>query len=138
MDEFKKIIDSWIGTQWRHFQRIKGSGVDCAWFVVEVAKELGWLDKSTMLGWYPQDWAQHNTRSGVIEALERECVQIERKDMKHGDVLCYKYGKCASHVGFYVDNGIGVHAHIVRGVVYFPLLDLRGRFHSVWRFRCRF
>jgi len=138
VNDFKTVVESWRGTPWKHFQRIKGCGVDCAWLVVEVAKEMGWIDRSVMLSWYPQDWAQHNARSGVVEALEKECVRVSPESMQAGDVLCYRYGKCASHVGLYVENGMGVHSHIVRGVVYFPLSDIRSRFHSVWRFRCRF
>jgi len=138
MDEFERVIESWRGTPWRHFQRIKGTGVDCAWFVVEVAKEMGWLHKSVMLDWYPQDWALHNSESGVLKALENHCVQVSFDEMQAGDILCYTYGRCVSHVGLFCGDGTGVHAHIIRGVVYFPLSDIRNRFHSVWRFRCRF
>lgn len=133
--KFKTTSDGWLGTPWMHFQRIKGHGVDCAWFVCEVAKEMGWIPTDTMLSWYPQDWAQHNAKSGILAELEKYCVQVDKTDMQIGDVLTYRYGLCASHVGFCYEGGKGIHSHIRRGVAVFDLSEIDRRLHSVWRLR---
>lgn len=133
--EFIKIAESWLGTPWKHFQRIKGGGVDCAWYVLEVAKQAGMVDKAVMLEWYPQDWAQHNADSGVIKVLKDYAVQVPIDNIRTADVLVYKYGRCASHVGYYIADRIGIHSDIRRGVSKFRLTEMESKFHSVWRFK---
>lgn len=129
---FKSVCDSWIGTPWRHYQHIKGVGVDCVNFIAEVAIEIN-LIKFINIEYYPRDWAQHNSKSLLIARVSEFCNQVV--DYQVGDILVYRYGQCASHAGFVYAAGVGIHAHIRRGVTLFGLSDIENRLHSIWRFR---
>lgn len=127
-------IRSWIGTRWMHGQAVKGVGVDCIQFVVAVAKAAGWLPDDFSAPAYNVDHAMHSDVSVLLEGLEQYCVKVPKTDIRPGDILAFHYGRCASHVGFYIGNGRMVHSHIRHGVSEMLIQHLSDRLNSAWRF----
>ena len=126
-------ITSWIGTPWRHLQCVKGQGVDCVQLIIGVAKNLGWLLPDYNSGKYPRDYSLHNSESLLIEEIKKLCVEIKKEDIGIGDILVFVNGKSAGHIGFYVGDGLIVHAHIRQGVVKDAISLFEKGFHSAWR-----
>lgn len=96
---------------------------------------MGWIPQDVMLPEYPRDWAEHNSRSQVIRYLCDCADQVHTDDRQMGDVLVYKYARCANHLGYYVSSGDGIHAHVRRGVCFFPVRLYARRLVGVWRFK---
>ena len=130
-EETINIIRSWKGTKWIHSQSLKGVGVDCIQFVVSVGKELNWLPSDYKTIKYTRDWAIHNDRSILLEELNKVCNKIPITDLQIGDILVFKFGKCAGHSGFYIGNNRIVHSKIRAGVIE-EVLN-RKSVDSVWR-----
>jgi len=114
--ELKQILDSWIGTPYRHWCGVKGQGADCIHFVARVFEEIGIKEKFKIERYAP-DWHLHNTNekllNGIFEQLKVEDVGYENPIS--GDVILFHFGKASSHAAVYFDgyiyqaiNGIGV------------------------------
>ena len=101
-----KIINSWLGTPFRHRCAVKGMGADCLGFVVGVLKELGILRQDFIVPEYAPDWPLHKSNelllSGMKKTLNIEIVKLE--DIMNGDLCLYRFGKASSHIGIYYDN----------------------------------
>ena len=104
--ELKKVLEEWVGTPFKHKCGVKGLGCDCIHFAAAVFGELG-LVKMREKDWpdYPRDWHLHNTRSLLIEGLERH-LKVERVGAPTlcGDICVYNFAKTAAHVGIYCDG----------------------------------
>lgn len=108
----KQILESWVGTPFRHRCGVKGLGADCIHFVARVFEELGVIRwRADMIPDYPPDWNLHKTRELLCEAIEREAkvekFEIDdpfRWNFKNGDIVCSYYGKAASHAGIFCDG----------------------------------
>ena len=107
---------TWLDTPWRHQAMIKGTegGVDCAMFLVGVAKNLGMLDEDTInsIPNYPKDWHFHNTESmmiPIIESLGAEKIYMSQS--RPGDILLFKVGRCESHMGIKLAEDMFIHAY---------------------------
>jgi cell wall-associated NlpC family hydrolase len=106
--ELKIILDSWLGTPYKHHIGVKGMGCDCIHFDARVIEEMGILDfKYITIPDYPRDWHLHNTREILAEGIEKY-LNVNRlsihDDMLNGDIILYHYGKAASHAGIFFDN----------------------------------
>lgn len=116
--ELKRIMESWLGTRFRHHCGVKGLGCDCINFVARVFEELGTLRwRKNLIPDYPKDWHLHNTRELLLERLVKELpvVPADLAAPMNGDILLSHYGQAASHAAIYFDghvyqavNGIGV------------------------------
>ncbi len=129
-DEEKKFIAecrSWLGTKWQHSVSSKGSGVDCVQFMVAIAKEMGWVDKSLKIAPYPRDWALHRSQSILFEGLEKFCIRVNLHLLEIGDILVYKFDKCNSHVAYYIGDNKAIHSHITSGVVEYNIFEPKFR-----------
>lgn len=61
--------------------------------------------------------------------------------MERGDFLLYQYGRCVSHGGIYMGNGIVCHARVEQGVILSSVDDVdfldacgNSRLRGVYRF----
>ena len=103
----KQVLDSWLGTPFRHHCGVKGCGTDCLHFAARVFEEMGILIwRKNLVPDYPKDWHLHNTRELLKEAINRELKGEwrELKDFMNGDILLSHFGKAASHTGIYFDG----------------------------------
>jgi cell wall-associated NlpC family hydrolase len=99
------ILESWLGTPFRHHSGVKGLGTDCIHFVGRVFEEMGLVRwKKDIIPDYPRDWHLHSTREMLKERVLKELkvVQVSLGDeLKDGDILLFHLGKAASHAGIY-------------------------------------
>lgn len=125
---------TWLGTPFHHRAIIKGVGVDCAHFLIGVFSSLGLL-KMFEPDDYPPDWHLHNSEEKFLEYLKSRAVRIT--DPQPGDVVMFKFGRCASHSAIVIEWPRIIHSYVKQGVVYANAdeSDLRGRVHSFWRIK---
>lgn len=123
---------TWIGTPFHHRGLVKGVGVDCGHFIIGVHSAVGLYPKWTPDD-YPPDWHLHRGEEMFISYLERNYDRVD--EPQPGDVVMFKFGRCASHGAIVVKWPKVVHSYIRTGVVYANAKEgeLRGRVHSFWR-----
>ena len=131
MDNTLTVVRSWLGTPWKHGVALKGWGVDCAQFIIEVYKELGWLDADHKVQPYSRDYALHNAKSIMVEEAARFCREVEEPQV--GDLLMFKEGLCESHIGIFIGDGKFIHSHVRHGVHETDLTYWQDDLCSVWR-----
>lgn len=105
--QLKQIMDSWLGTPFRHHCGVKGLGCDCIHFVARVFEEMGILKwRKNLVPDYPRDWHLHNTRELLLERLVKEfnVVTVDLAAPMNGDILLSHYGQAASHAAIYFDG----------------------------------
>jgi len=107
---------SWIGTPYLHQGRVKGGGVDCAMFLLEVYERAGLVphleltevvaDPATQIAKYPPDWMLHRDEERYLEIVERFARRLEHGSKcvpLDGDIALYRWGRTISH-GAIVDR----------------------------------
>ena len=107
LNRLREILNSWLGTPFRHLCGVKGLGVDCSRFVFHVLEELDLVSwRENTLPRHPRRWYLHNPLFDVV-ALAKELVSLEdvkKEDIVNGDIVVYKIGRCPSHFGIYLDD----------------------------------
>lgn len=125
---------TWLRTPYHHIGRIKGAGVDCAMFLIEVYRTCG-LIPDIIPEPYPQDWALHRSEEKYLEWVEQYAHEVEAP--LPGDVVLYKFGRCVSHGGIVLSWPRIIHVYVGEGCVYADGEKgmLEGRlagFYSLW------
>lgn len=121
-EEEKKFIEecrSWMDppTKWMHGVGVKNYRSDCVHYTLGVAKAMGWIEKDYEIEPYPHDWALHQSKSRLAEELHKHCHLVKKEDIKIGDLLLYKFGKCESHIAWFLGEGKAIHCVEEYGVV---------------------
>src|SRR5438309_8526646 len=106
-NEICAIARSWLGTPYHHMGRVKGAGVDCAMFPLEVYREAG-LIKSIEIPYYPQQWMLHRSEEIYLGVVQRHAREIEQP--APGDFVLYHFGRCWSHGAIVLDWPLIIHA----------------------------
>ena len=107
----------WLGTPWRHMQRLKGVGVDCANLPAAVYEACGVI--AHVQAEYPRQWMLHRKQDRFIEwILAVGGREIDEVDLLPGDLVLWKFGNTFSHSGFWLGAGAVLHAQIGVGVAY--------------------
>ncbi|MBT9144589.1 MAG: hypothetical protein DDT42_00431 [candidate division WS2 bacterium] len=122
--EEKKFIEecrSWLGTGWMHAVCVKGFRVDCVHYIIGVAKNMGWIPVDYEPEPYPHDWALHQTESRLVNELHKYCQLVKIENIKIGDLILYKFGKCNSHIAWYLGEGKAIHSAEDTGVEEFNM-----------------
>lgn len=108
---------TWLGTPWRHMQRVKGLGVDCANLPAAVYEACGLIDH--VEAEYPRQWMLHRKEDRFVEWIVRAGgVEIAREGLQPGDLIVWKFGLCFSHSGFLIEGTTILHAYVNVGVCY--------------------
>lgn len=128
-------LSEWKGTKWIPGQACKGVGVDCVNFVVAVYKNIGSVPKSFEMPVYYQDWSLHNSNSILVEYLTNYTDKISLSDIDIGDLITYRYGRCASHIAIYIGNGEIIHSRFGKGVIISKVSEFSKMFESAWRIK---
>ena len=105
----------WIGTPYHHRGRLKGAGVDCAMFPVEVYAALGLMPADIDFGAYPTQWHMHHDEERYLEIVLTYAREIESAPCP-GDFVLWQFAKTFSHGGIVTEWPRVVHSYIDRGV----------------------
>lgn len=114
---------SWVGTPYRHRQRVKGSrgGVDCAQLLIAVFADAGLITPFDP-GNYPPDWHLHVADERYMQYVLRYASET-RPPWQIGDVLMFR-GRpwpSAGHAAIFVGGDQLVHAVAQRKVELWPM-----------------
>ena len=127
--KFLAILESWLGTPYRHLQMAKGRGADCTLFIGACYLEAGILTAVTY-DYYPRDWHIHTDEEVVLESLVRhftshltaglraERIEDLETPLMRGDFLCLKQPerKVTHHAAVYLGENRIIHALTRLGV----------------------
>jgi hypothetical protein len=156
-NNLQSVLDSWVGTPFRHHCAVKGAGADCIHFVVAALVEAGRLPESLLaeIPSYPRDWHLHSDddrlaagllgRPGLFVAkninlsIDGEAVaDAQPVWLDDGDVALFQFGMCSSHAAVVCDEHF-YHSVTGSGVIRTSGLDpywtdrLRAGFTPIWR-----
>ena len=121
---FLRVVNSWIGTPYRHLTMVKGRGVDCALFLGAIMKGSGIIDQ-VVYDYYPRCWHIHTDTEYVLEGIERhikenlkEGLDVERYNLGEvelfrGDILTFSLtnnNNISNHSAYYLEGNEMVHS----------------------------
>lgn len=106
---------SWHQTPYHHAARVKGQGVDCAWFLADSFAAAGLISRIEMEN-YPPDWHMHKNDERYLRKVLEYADKIDAcpaplpggEACKNGpcakcaiplpgDIAMYKFGRCTAH-----------------------------------------
>jgi len=106
-NELKQVLDSWVGTPWRHHCGVKGRGADCIHFVAGVLMDCGALTwKKGMIPDYAPDWHMHKPNSRMWDGI-RKALTVEHVDPANpmnGDLMLFRFGYATSHSAIFFEG----------------------------------
>ena len=108
------IARSWLGTPYHHMGRVKGAGVDCAMFPLEVYREAG-LIGVVAIPFYPPDWNLHREAERYLEGLMSFAREIDGWRLLGG---ADSKRKRAQHCNPQNKPSSSVHARVLRSCFY--------------------
>jgi cell wall-associated NlpC family hydrolase len=106
---------SWLRTPFHHEGTIKGVGVDCGQYLIQVYHNAG-LIPLFETGHYPFDWALHNDQERYLNFVLQYAHEIAT-DPLPGDLVLWKQGRCFSHGAIVLDWPTILHAQVGVGIV---------------------
>lgn len=112
---------SWLGTPYRHMGKIKGGGVDCGQYLLQVYNRAG-IIPVVDTGYYPQDWHLHQHGEKYLKELMRHAVKVDR-DPLPGDIIMFKWGRCAAHGAIVLEWPRVIHSYVEQGVIISDVLS---------------
>lgn len=101
-DEGKKIIEEakkYLGLKWVHQGRNLKNGVDCAGFIVEVLKKLGYNTDFDYKG-----YGRFPDASRLLHVILTVAERVSFEDRQDGDIILFKVEKNPQHVTFFLKN----------------------------------
>src|SRR5579884_3831845 len=115
--EIVNIARSWLGTPYHHMGRIKGVGVDCAMFPLEVYREAG-LIGDIAIPFYPPDWHLHRSEEIYLNIVQQRASELRSHEAPQpGDFVLYQFGRTWSHGAIVLDWPMIIHAVVQHGVI---------------------
>lgn len=128
----------WHGTPFKAHGKVRGVGVDCVQLAAQIYQRVGFIETCAFPP-YVMDGGQHNNSSLLVEWVESTnrfiCVWTDRTDLAGspvsacGDLLCFRIGRVAWHVGIAVNPVKFVHVFQGSAVAEAQIND------STWRKR---
>ncbi len=100
---------SWLRTPYHHRGRLKGVGVDCAQFPLQVYAACGAIQPFDT-GDYPPDWHLHRSEERYLGPVRRLACEIEVTDMHPGDFAVFRAGRCFAHGAIVIEWPRIIHA----------------------------
>lgn len=123
----------WLGTPWKHQGRLKGVGVDCVGFVVEVARAVGVLEVNEAANY------QRRPNGNTLRSeFDRHLARVPLVALRPGDVVLLASVDVADHVALVGDHPDGlslIHAYLPQRRVVEHRLDDQWRERIVSAYR---
>jgi len=94
--------------------RVKGAGVDCAMFPLEVFREAGLIGE-VEVPFYPPDWHLHRSEEIYVGIVQRVASEVEAP--QPGDFVLYQFGRTWSHGAIVLEWPLLIHAVVQHGVI---------------------
>jgi len=140
------VARSWLGTPYHHLGRVKGAGVDCAKFPLEVYREAG-LIGHIEIPYYPPDWMLHRSEEIFLRIVQQHATErpaVAGRDLETGpaatrtpgaataafagdpvaagsalpgDFVIYRFGRCFAHGAIVLEWPTVIHAVNGKGVI---------------------
>ena len=118
------IARTWLRTPYHHMGRVRGAGVDCAMFPLEVYREAG-LMPAIDVPYYPIDWHLHRSEEiylGIVLKYARELQGTGDREQgtvkpERGDFVLYKHGRCWAHGAIVLEWPLMIHSVMGLGVI---------------------
>lgn len=108
----KRIVEeaqSWIKTPYHHEARVKGAGVDCGMFILEVFERVG-LIPHIVPPHYSPDFMLHRNEEWYVQLILTYAEELNNSPFLPGDAVVMKNGRIFSHGGIIIDWPRIVHA----------------------------
>ena len=138
-----RIARSWLGTPYHHMGRVRGAGVDCAMFPLEVYCEAG-LIGDIEVPYYPADWMLHRSEEIYLHIVQECATELTALpataggSVLPGDFVLYRFGRCFAHGAIVIEWPTVIHAVNGKGVILSDgeregfLIGRTKRFFSLW------
>jgi cell wall-associated NlpC family hydrolase len=127
---------TWLRTPWHHRARVKGAGVDCGMFPLEVFERCGLIPHFEPNP-YPHDFHMHRGEERYLAVVERYCDPTAVA--QPGDIALFRWGKCISHGSIVIEWPVIIHSYVDVGSVVLDSVEhnlaLAKRFVGVYAFR---
>jgi len=126
-----ELAKEWVsaGVPYRH-RGISRIGCDCTGFLIGILREMGYL-LDYALPYYPFDWCIHRGIARIETEAQRYCEKLPAKERcQAGDLLLFHFGRCNSHAGILIKNGVFAHSYNKAGKCVFSVLR-----NSMWEKR---
>jgi cell wall-associated NlpC family hydrolase len=142
LEQAERIIaeaESWIGTPFHDCANLKAVGVDCANLIAQVY-ERALITGHIEIKPYSPQWFLHRGEELFAEyVLKAGAHEIEEGDVRMGDIVLYKIGRCFAHGAIIArwPNSV-IHAHkpsrgvIKGGGLDGELVEFPRRFFTMW------
>lgn len=125
MTDIEAIAMKWKGTPFVPHAAQPGAGVDCVHLCAEILQEAGLIGDYSFPT-YRCDSGSHRAESTVLRWLESQVGFLQVPVGAHpepGDVLCFRVGRTAHHVGLALGRQRFIHALRGKGVLVSTLRD---------------
>jgi cell wall-associated NlpC family hydrolase len=137
-EQRKMVVDeakSWLNTPYAHMGRVKGGGVDCGMFLLEVFERCG-LIEHTNIPYYPNDWMLHRSEEKYLGWVKKFGKKVVDREPLAGDVILYKFGRCISHAAIVIDYPLLIHSWAMNnlGVMYIDAQEMANRQAAIYSF----
>ncbi len=131
------LVESWIGTPYRHQASLKGVGCDCLGLVRGVWRELYGCEPELPPAYQP-DWAERGGEDRLLMAALRHFGEaLPGSAMRPGDLILFRWRPDlpAKHAGIACGDNRFIHAYEQAAVIRSPLVpSWRRRIAGVFRF----
>jgi cell wall-associated NlpC family hydrolase len=124
----------WLGTPFRHAAAVKGHGVDCGRFLLEVYHAAGLIPAIDPRP-YPKHWFLRSDDTRYLNLLREYAEATE--DHAPGNIALYRVGRAEGHGAIIIEWPTVIHAHPDYGVVEQDgeRNVFRGELSGFWRVR---
>lgn len=106
----------WLGTPYDHHSAICSTGCDCVGMLIGILKQIGLMDKQYQPRFYSKQWMLHRSEEILIEDLNKYSSEVNKNELSAGDILLFKFGRAASHMGIYFEDNLFIHCWAKKGV----------------------
>lgn len=114
---------TWLGTPHVNMAKVKGVGVDCGMLLIGVLEGAQIIKSDTIsIAPYSNMWHLSHSEEWFLRYVQKYCNEVT--DLRIGDFLLYKYGRCISHAAIYIGHGKVIHALIDQGVIITEMQDV--------------
>ena len=107
---------TWLRTPYHHRGRLKGIGVDCAQFPLQVYSSCGVIEPFET-GDYPPDWHLHRSEEKYLVHVRARAQEIEIASVQPGDFVVFRIGRCFAHGAIVVAWPRIIHAVVNQAVL---------------------